>query len=559
MRGLLSALAAALAFAAPAAAAPAEFGVNANRVFQDSFDGDRWNLHLSAIRATGVRLVRNDAYWEAAEPDPPQDGVHTYDWTYLDFVAIAMANHELRWAPILDYSALWASSVPGDDHAPPKDADDYAAYAAAFARRYGRGGSLWDEFDPKAEPPVTTYEIWNEPNLDVFWRPAPDPARYMELYAKARAAIKAVDPDAVVLVGGLVPGTGFERALYATRPDAAAIVDGVAFHPYAATVDGVLREVRNLRRTLEEVGDPEAPIHITELGWVTNPPEHPLYVSEEQRAANLEQAMTALAWSDCGVATVIPYTWATPESDPGNAEDWYGIRDPDGAPTRSSDAFARAVAAPPRQAERICHPPDADADTRPDADDPDDDNDGVPDVSDAFPPRRALRRGRRRRRRQRRPRRRQRRLARHHRRLPARPRRAARHRRRRQRRERRPRRRRRWPPGRRRVGGRHVPAGRRLRRRRPRRRDRAPDRPGRPRQRRRPPPGRPRARPDRRPAGRPRRGSRHQADPLPARPPPPDEDPRHPGRQRPRRPHRPQGGPRPRRPPRPHRDRPAPP
>ena len=394
MRGILSiaAVAAALvalALAAPApAAAQAELGIRANRIFNDSFDGERWNLHLGLVEASGIRLVRSDAFWQAAEPNPPRNGMHSYDWTYLDYVALSLANHQLRWQPILDYSALWASSIEGEDHAPPRDADDYAAYAGAFARRYGRGGSAWSEYDLPVEPAVTTYEIWNEPNLSQFWEPAPDAARYMELYVKARAAIKAVDPQAVVLVGGLVPGTGFERELYAARPDAAELIDGIAFHPYAPTAEGVLAEVRNLRRTLTELGDPDVPLHLTELGWVTNGPS-PLRVSEEERARNLEHVTRALAWSDCGVATVIPYTWATPEQDPDDVEDWYGIRHPDGSATPTSEAYGRVIAerwaGVPHTTRRICHPPDADGDGQPDDADPDDDNDGAPDAADAFP------------------------------------------------------------------------------------------------------------------------------------------------------------------------------
>jgi hypothetical protein len=393
VRGLLV-VAAVLWLAAPAAAqapvqAPAELGISANRVFNDSFDGNRWNLHLGGIRDAGIGLVRTDAFWEAAEPDPPKNGVHTYHWTLHDFIAVALANHGIRWQPILDYSALWASSVPGDDHAPPREAGDYAAYAAAFARRYGRGGTVWDDWGVEDPQPVTTYEIWNEPNLDVFWKPRPDPARYMELYAEAKAAIEAVDPEAVVLVGGLVPGTGFERALYATRPDAAELIEGIAFHPYAPTAEGVLEEVRRLRRTLEEVGDPDVPIHVTEVGWVTSG-DSPLRVTEEQRARYLEEAVTALAWSDCGIASVIPYTWTTPESNPDDMEDWYGIVHPDGTRGPSADAYARVVAERgaglPKPVRRVCHaPPDADADGQPDDVDLDDDADGAPDGIDAFP------------------------------------------------------------------------------------------------------------------------------------------------------------------------------
>ncbi len=69
-------------------------------------------------------------------------------------------------------------SIPGQDHSPPRNASSYAAYAGAFAARYGPGGSFWAEHPMIAPLPVTTYEIWNEPDGGHFWLPRPDPRRY---------------------------------------------------------------------------------------------------------------------------------------------------------------------------------------------------------------------------------------------------------------------------------------------------------------------------------------------------------------------------------------------
>ena len=70
MKGSLRLAAVVLALAgvaaAPAAAAPAELGINVNRVFNDAFDCTRWNLHLGAVRDSGIRLARPDAFWEAS-------------------------------------------------------------------------------------------------------------------------------------------------------------------------------------------------------------------------------------------------------------------------------------------------------------------------------------------------------------------------------------------------------------------------------------------------------------------------------------------------------------
>ena len=395
-RGLLIAvIALALAPAAGTRAqAPAAttFGVSVNRLFNDDFTPAHWQAPLQAVHDSGIRQARSDAFWMWAEPAAPVNGKHSYNWAKLDAEAGALTDHGLTWLPILDYSATWAASDQSDYHSPPTDMADYAAYAGAFAKRYGRGGSYWAEH-PAGALPVSVYEIWNEPNGAWFWRPHPDAAAYADMYIQARAAIKAVDPDARVVIGGLVADASFIDAMYAARPELRGNVDAVGWHAYSPTANGDIGTVKALRKALERVGDPDVPIHLTELGWPTSGTGHgsEIVLPEEARAAALEATVDTLARSDCGVEQITPYTWTTPEEDSNGIEDWYGLRHPDGAPTPSSDAYSRVIArwdsAPVADTARlrICHPPDADGDGIPDADDRDDDNDGVRDSADAFP------------------------------------------------------------------------------------------------------------------------------------------------------------------------------
>ena len=321
----------------------AMFAVSVNRVFNDDFTPANWEAPLAAVRASGLRRARSDAFWMWAEPNPPAQGKHTYDWERLDAEAAALAKQGLQWLPILDYSAAWAASDRSNYHSPPRSNDDYAAYARAFAERYGRGGSFWTEHPELDALPVTDYEIWNEPNGHWAWRPRPDAATYADLYLKARAAIRAVDPRATVVVGGLVAHVGFVEKLYAARPELRGNVDAIGWHAYAKQVKGIVRGVRDLRRTLRRLRDGEVPIHITELGWPTKG-HFPIVIGEVTRAVSLENAAETLARSDCGVASVVVYTWTSPERNPGDKEDWYGIRHPDGSPSPTSDAFERVVA-----------------------------------------------------------------------------------------------------------------------------------------------------------------------------------------------------------------------
>jgi hypothetical protein len=306
------------------------------------------------MRGDGVGLGRTDAFWSRAEPEAPVGGAHRYDWAIADRVASALASHGLQWLPIVGYAAPWAASVPGDTHSPPQSSADFAAYASAFAERYGRNGSFWAQRPDVPATPVTTFEIWNEPDVADFWAPAPDPARYMELYVQSRRAIKAADPQARVLIGGLTGAPTFLPQLLAARPDARGHIDGVAIHTYSPRPLGALAEVRDARRALVALGMPDVALDVTEYGWVSRPVNSNKYAPPGERPEFIGSTTSTIARSDCGVGAIVLYAWITPGRNPRAEGDWYGIRSRDGGPTASSRAFARAVAGAAGPPVRLC-------------------------------------------------------------------------------------------------------------------------------------------------------------------------------------------------------------
>ncbi len=327
---------------APAGVHP---GVNTGLLFNTgAYSLAAIDAQLKALAATGATVARSDAPWEATEPTAPNGKLHTYNWAFDDTIASELAANGLTWLPIIDYSAPWARAIRDQDHSAP-DAQEYADYAGALAARYGPGGSFWQAHPSLPAHPVDTYEIWNEPDSPVFWVPTPNAAAYADLYLRARDAIEAAQPSARVIVGGLTHPATFLPALVSAAPALRHQLDGVAIHPYGATPDAVLENVKTARLTLESLGLGGVPLYVTEFGWTTRPPGALDYLSARLRPGYIEQTMSQLGHTNCGLADVLLYAWVTPERNPSDSQDWFGIHPPGGGTSSDTSAFAQGVRA----------------------------------------------------------------------------------------------------------------------------------------------------------------------------------------------------------------------
>jgi len=292
----------------PGTAQGATFGANVGALFppQQPWPSDE-AAALAALRGIGATVARTDTFWATAEPEPPVNGVHTYDWTYDDEVATALSQAGLRWQPIVDYATWWAgndSSLQRPGVAP-THIGDYAAYAQAFAKRYGQGGTFWATHPRVPQLPVRVFEIWNEPDLPMFWEPSPDLAEYAQMYLYARAAIHTVDPSATVIIGGLVEASTSLPALVAAEPSLRGNVDGVAIHPYRDTASQTMTAIAY--DLVLDATTVDAPVYINEYGWNGTPGTWQ-GTTEANREAYTKQVTEALG-RDPGIVDVEAYCW----------------------------------------------------------------------------------------------------------------------------------------------------------------------------------------------------------------------------------------------------------
>ena len=252
-----------------------------------------------AARA-GSEWVRVFVNWATAEPNPGR-----LDEFYLrefdDRVNRARAAG-MKVVMVVTNSPTWASGSSSPS-APPRDPQTYASFVRRYAERY-RGR-------------VAAWEIWNEPDEGRSWSPSPDAGRYADLLRAAHPAVKAGDPAARVVLGGL---TGnhyrFLEEVYAAGGKGA--FDAVGLHTDTACLTAAPEEqyrepdgrigrfsftgYREVRRSMLANGD-DKPIWMTEIGWSTltstcqvggRAGTKPSGVSESEQASFLTRAYRCL-------------------------------------------------------------------------------------------------------------------------------------------------------------------------------------------------------------------------------------------------------------------------
>lgn len=180
---------------------------------------------FSAMKSIGITSVRVDANWREVQPTRPSDS----NWASLDQEVKSITSAGMSVDLIVDGCPSWAAipDARNDMFAEPKSSTQFAVWAAEVAARYGNMG-------------VKYFEIWNEPNINEFWRPRPDPIAYTADLVAAYASIKKVDPAAIVISGGLAPasdnGVNYTSVTFLTDmylDGAKGSFDYLGDHPYS--------------------------------------------------------------------------------------------------------------------------------------------------------------------------------------------------------------------------------------------------------------------------------------------------------------------------------------
>ncbi len=226
-------------------------------------------LIFQKCQEIGSRSARVLASWREIEEVKGQ-----WDWSSLDREMAHCERFGIVPVVLIVNIPAWVSPTgePAHDY-PPKEenVEDFNHFITTLAERYkGR---------------AKHYEFWNEQN-GFGWHVDKVDGRfrynradeYIPWLYRCYKAIKAVDPEALVAMGGLDNAEGysptFVRMSYEMRRDmygGEKFWDAIGDHPYnkkpEETDDRPIEKLEAIRAVAAEFGDGDIPIWITEYGW----------------------------------------------------------------------------------------------------------------------------------------------------------------------------------------------------------------------------------------------------------------------------------------------------
>lgn len=266
------------------------------------------------MKEAGISWVRIDFLWGDIEP---QQGV--FKFAKYDRIVEALTAEGINILGILHYSTDWASSC-GAWNCPPKDNQLFVNYAINVASRYKDKVKFW--------------EIWNEPDSGTYWKPQDGLKSYCVLLKDVYYALKKIDPECVVLNGGLAEGIGSVNRLYDNG--AKDFFDILNIHIFQSPLNpGAVYAVTSYPKIVHKImkrnGDGNKKIWVTEIGcpgvkkgiktsnwWMGANPD------EAQQAEWVRQVYKGLL-ADTGIAKVFWAFFRDCQGHWDNGVDYFGL------------------------------------------------------------------------------------------------------------------------------------------------------------------------------------------------------------------------------------------
>jgi hypothetical protein len=292
-----------------------EFGIGTHQ----NRNPDEVNLRL--ISEIHARIVRVDIPWIVLEHRGQ------YDFSPYDPLIKRLRQLGKSIVLVLAYGHHDHSDGPANNTfaLPPHTPEQLAAYGRyvqAVAKQY-HGSDI-------------VYEIWNEPNLDLFWPPALDPAAYGKLLNAGTRAIRTAEPNATIIPAGLANENNPAQFLHSLAlAGALDEVNGISFHPYRG--DGPENSLYDIAEFERAAGRADQPLWLTEWGyseaWLAKGSQD----TRQRQAVMIGRMMLTAALA--GAKALLVYDLIDDGTDPHDQESSFGLADYDFNPKLSAAVF----------------------------------------------------------------------------------------------------------------------------------------------------------------------------------------------------------------------------
>jgi hypothetical protein len=272
------------------------FGVNIH------FTGLPHDLHM--ISEAGFKFIRMDLVWSRIEQTK---GEYDFKGSGYDSLTLGCEELGIRVLYILDYSnELYESDRSVRTEAGRKA---FADFAEAAAKRYAGKGILW--------------EVWNEANIEQFWRPQPSVDDYCKLVEAAASRIRNADPSGQV-VAGATSGIPFEWLEGCFKNGLLKWIDVLSVHPYRSQPpETVIQDYGKLRGLIARYAPAGKQIPIISGEWgYSNINWDKSLLTEQQQADYMVRMFLTNAYQKIPVS--IWYDWKNDGTDPNEREHQFG-------------------------------------------------------------------------------------------------------------------------------------------------------------------------------------------------------------------------------------------
>jgi len=281
--------------------------VGAGRVAEGLRDG--WRRQLEEChREIGFKYIRMHGLLqdELGVYSEDRNGQPHYNWQYIDDVYDFLLSIGMK--PFVEFGFMPNALKSGNGKifwwnanvTPPNNYTNWDALITALVQH-------WTERYGESEVASWRFEIWNEPNLRMFWQPRTNSMEaYFELYEHTARAVKSVNTN--YAVGGPAgAGPVWTKELIDFCQTNNLPVDFISFHSYglgdgpsgldqygnrklflSPDIHSVIHVANSQFPVIQQSPKPNLPVHITE--WSASySPRDPVHDSYFEAAFILEQ------------------------------------------------------------------------------------------------------------------------------------------------------------------------------------------------------------------------------------------------------------------------------